>query len=195
MSRRCKTRYGQKLGKEGPTSEEGPLPPKSSSTKKRQKTNFSSKNAPPDEPSVAPRTPNDGDKSSDKETVTVERTGDSESALTDLMGKAVPLTSDISSSESDSELLPTEEKAAEHKEEEEVPLLPSQQEQKEDGDVVEGEGEEEREEEEEIEKDGVCHKGERKDADDGGEELLSIDEEETIVKISHDEEQGCSTLG
>ena len=101
-SKRWKSRSGQKIRKERPTSEEGPLPPKSSSSKKQQKGDFSTKKTPPDEPAAT--APSDDDKPSTKEAThtTVEHGG--ESSLTKLIGKAIPFTSDISSSESDSEL-------------------------------------------------------------------------------------------
>lgn len=100
--------------------------------------------------------------------------------------------SDISSSESDSEL-PTEGKAGEPKEEElHVPLMPDQQEERQEEEVGEREGEEEREEEEEVEKDSVCLKRVKKG---DGEERISLVKEEVTVKITYDEEQGHTTLG
>jgi hypothetical protein len=181
-SKRWKSRSGRMISsKERPTSEEGPLPPKSSSTKKQLKVDFSSKKTPSGEPPAA--IPSDDDKSSAKEAEAVERSG--ETSLTKLIGKAIPFTSDISSSESDSEL-PTEGKDAKQKEEG-LPL-PSQQEERQE----EGAGERAGEEEEE-EKDGVCLKRERTDDDD--EKLVSLVKEEASVKISHDEEQQHTTLG
>ena len=188
-SKRWKSRSGQKIRKERPTSEEGPLPPKSSSSKKQQKGDFSTKKTPPDEPAAT--APRDDDKPSAKEathTTVDERSG--ESSLTKLIGKAIPFTSDISSSESDSEL-PAEGKVATQKEEAE-PLLPSQQDEGEDEGAGEGAGEEEREEEEGVEKDGVCVKRERKD---DGEKKMSLVKEEGSVKIFHDKEEQYATPG
>ena len=189
-SKRWKSRSGQKIRKERPASEEGPLPPKSSSSKKQQKGDFSTKKTPPDEPAAT--APSDDDKSSTKEathTTVDEHSG--ESSLTKLIGKAIPFTSDISSSESDSELT-AEGKVVKQKEAE--PLLPSQQEEGEDEGA--GEGEEERagegEEEEGVEKDGVCVKRERKD---DGEKKMSLVKEEGSVKIFHDKEQQYATPG
>ena len=186
-SKRWKSRSGQKIRKERPTSEEGPLPPKSLSSKKQQKGDFSTKKALSDEPAAT--TPSDDDQSSAKETThtTVERAG--ESSLTKLIGKAMPFTSDISSSESDSELPAEGGKVTKQKEE--IPLLPSQQKGEDEG-AGEREDEEEEEEEEGVEKDGVCVKRERKDDD---EKQTSVVKEEASVKIYDNKEERHATPG
>ena len=98
--------------------------------------------------------------------------------------------SDISSSESDSEL-PTEGKDGEQKEEE-LPLSLSQQEEREEEEAGERERKEEIEEDEEVEKDSVCLKREMQS---DGEEQMSLAKEEATVKITYDEGLGHTTPG
>ena len=190
--KRWKSRSGQKITKERPASEEGPLPPKSTSAKKQRTTDSSSKKSPPapDEPTTATPTCSDDDKSTAKDTSNVECAEGI--SLTKLIGKAVPFVSDISSSESDSELF-AEGKAAEQKVEE-IPLLSSQQEGREEEGAGERECEEEREELEEVEKDGVCLKRERK-GDCEEQESLVLEQTAVKIHVIDDEKQQHIVLG